>query len=314
MHAQKKGCHWAAPLHCGYFGLPPIDAASARWHPAKHLDCALYTTNGFFDRACKTPSFSDVQTTDYAVQYTHPHAFGAVSHFMDTLHPPPPASLLLTAPVLVVEDEPSVTQRIRALLLDMGYETTALLWAESVAQAREIYAHEPIALALVDLGLPDGSGHTVIEELRARDPAMMILVISAWSTEDAILGALRAGATGYLLKERDDLELRLGIASTLRGGAPIDPFIAKRIMQEFAAAPKAAVTAGAADAPAQPLSGREQEILQLVAQGMTNREIAEHLNLSKYTVECHVKKIYQKMAVSSRTRAIHIARQHGLID
>ena len=207
-----------------------------------------------------------------------------------------------------------VTQRIRALLLDMGYDTTALFWAESVAQAREIYAHEPIALALVDLGLPDGSGHTVIEELRARDPAMMILVISAWSTEDAILGALRAGATGYLLKERDDLELRLGIASTLRGGAPIDPFIAKRIMQEFAAAPRAAATTGATDAPAQPLSGRELEILQLVAQGMTNREIAEHLNLSKYTVECHVKKIYQKMAVSSRTRAIHMARQHGLID
>lgn len=221
------------------------------------------------------------------------------------------ASLLLAAPVLVVEDEPSVTQRLRALLQSMGYESAALLWAESVAQAREIYAHEPIALALVDLGLPDGSGHTVIEELRARDPAMMILVISAWSTEDAILGALRAGATGYLLKERDDLELCLGIASTLRGGAPIDPFIAKRIMQEFAAAPKPA--ASEADSTMPPLSGREHEILQLVAQGMTNREIAEQLHLSKFTVECHVKKIYQKMSVSSRTRAIHMARQHGLI-
>lgn len=222
------------------------------------------------------------------------------------------ASLLLAAPVLVVEDEPSVTQRLRALLQGMGYEAAALLWAESVAQAREIYAHEPIALALVDLGLPDGSGHTVIEELRARDPAMMILVISAWSTEDAILGALRAGATGYLLKERDDLELCLGIASTLRGGAPIDPFIAKRIMQEFAAAPKPAA-ASEPDSAMPPLSGREHEILQLVAQGMTNREIAEQLHLSKFTVECHVKKIYQKMSVSSRTRAIHMARQYGLI-
>lgn len=230
------------------------------------------------------------------------------------------SSPILAAPVLVVEDDPSVTQRLRTLLHSMGYEDSALLWANSVESARQIYAHEAIALALVDLGLPDGSGHTVISELRALDPALMILVISAWSTEDAIVGALRAGATGYLLKERDDLELRMGIASTLRGGAPIDPFIAKRLMQEFAAAhaPSGAHAEAVAHRPAAtqsmaPLTEREQGILVLVAQGMTNREIAESLHLSRYTIECHIKKIYQKMDVSSRTRAIHMARQHGLI-
>lgn len=230
---------------------------------------------------------------------------------MHTLTLAPAPSFLLAAPVLVVEDDPSVRQRLCALLLGMGYEASALLWADSVEQARQIDAHTPVALALIDLGLPDGSGHSVIEALRARDPLMMILVISAWSTEDAILGALRAGATGYLLKERDDLELRLGIASTLRGGAPIDPFIAKRLMQEFAAAPKAAAAPDLADLP--PLTAREHEILLLVAQGMTNREIAELIRVSRYTVECHIRNIYQKMDVSSRTRAIHRARQHGLI-
>lgn len=231
---------------------------------------------------------------------------------MDSLFPVSP-SLLLAAPVLVVEDDPTVTQRLCALLLGMGYDASALLWAQSVQEARHLYLQEPIALALVDLGLPDGSGHTVITEMRAHDPALMILVISAWSTEEAILGALRAGATGYLLKERDDLELRLGIASTLRGGAPIDPFIAKRLMQEFSSAP-AASSPDDSETALPTLSAREHEILQLVAEGMTNREIAEHLHLSRYTVECHVKKIYQKLAVSSRTRAIHLARQHGLID
>lgn len=231
---------------------------------------------------------------------------------MDSLFPVSP-SLLLAAPVLVVEDDPTVTQRLCALLLGMGYDASALLWAQSVQEARHLYLQEPIALALVDLGLPDGSGHTVITEMRAHDPALMILVISAWSTEEAILGALRAGATGYLLKERDDLELRLGIASTLRGGAPIDPFIAKRLMQEFSSAP-AAASSPDSETALPTLSAREHEILQLVAEGMTNREIAEHLHLSRYTVECHVKKIYQKLAVSSRTRAIHLARQHGLID
>lgn len=231
---------------------------------------------------------------------------------MDSLFPVSP-SLLLAAPVLVVEDDPTVTQRLCALLLGMGYDASALLWAQSMQEARHLYLQEPIALALVDLGLPDGSGNTVITEMRAHDPALMILVISAWSTEEAILGALRAGATGYLLKERDDLELRLGIASTLRGGAPIDPFIAKRLMQEFSSAP-AAASSPDSETALPTLSAREHEILQLVAEGMTNREIAEHLHLSRYTVECHVKKIYQKLAVSSRTRAIHLARQHGLID
>lgn len=228
------------------------------------------------------------------------------------MSPSIPPSTLLAAPVLVVEDEPSVRQRLSSLLLGMGYESSSLLWAENIAQARTIYETEAITLALVDLGLPDGSGQTVIEELRSKDPMMMILVISAWSTEDAIIGALSAGATGYLLKERDDLELRLGISSTLRGGAPIDPFIAKRIMREFALAAASKKDSAADPAPVA-LTPRELGILQLVAQGMTNREIAEHLMLSRYTIESHVKNIYQKMSVTSRTRAIHVARQHGLI-
>ena len=221
--------------------------------------------------------------------------------------------MLLAAPVLVVEDEPSVKQRLFNLLLGLGYDASSLLWADNIAKARSMYEAQAVALALVDLGLPDGSGQTVIEELRSKDSMMMILVISAWSTEDAIMGALSAGATGYSLKERDDLELRLGITSTLRGGAPIDPFIAKRIMHEFAVA-AAGKKESAAESVAVTLTSREQGILQLVAQGMTNREIAEHLQLSRYTVECHVKKIYQKMSVKTRTRAIHIARQQGLIS
>ena len=136
-----------------------------------------------------------------------------------------------------------------------------------------------------------------------------ILVISAWSTEDAILAALRAGATGYVLKERDDMEVALSIRSVLRGGAPIDPFIARRIIDEMH--PKTKPDADTAINEI--LSPRESEILGLVAQGLANREIAEQLSLSRYTVECHIKHIYRKLAVSSRTRAINEARTRGLI-
>ncbi|WP_027014913.1 LuxR C-terminal-related transcriptional regulator [Comamonas composti] len=219
--------------------------------------------------------------------------------------------LLLPAPVLVVEDEPLLQQRLRAVLLALGYTADALLFVASLAEARECLAQQPVALALVDLHLPDGDGCELIAQLRADDPGLGILVVSAWSSEDAILGALRAGATGYVLKERDDVEVQISIRSVLRGGAPIDPFIARRILAflpEELSSPPAVGTAPALEGG---LSEREHEILRLVADGLSNREIAEQLFLSRYTVESHIKRVYRKLAVSSRTGAVYKARSRG---
>lgn len=214
----------------------------------------------------------------------------------------------LPAPVLVVEDEPLLQQRLRGVLLALGYAPDALLFAATLAQAQAHLVRGPVGLALVDLHLPDGDGRTLIAQLRADDPGLGILVVSAWSSEDAILGALRAGATGYVLKERDDLEVQLSIRSVLRGGAPIDPFIARRILQLLPSPPRAAVATEDA------LSEREGEILRLVADGLSNREIAEQLFLSRYTVESHVKRVYRKLAVSSRVGAVREARSRGLLE
>lgn len=225
--------------------------------------------------------------------------------------PPLPPELLLPAPVLVVEDDPLIRQRLLGILAHLGYQADALLFAETLAQARHLVQESPIALALVDLGLPDGNGIDLITELRNSDPALGILVISAWSTEDVLLGALRAGATGYVLKERDDLEVSLSIRSVLRGGAPIDPFIARRIIAELQPAPSPSTETVASDEVK--LSMREGQILELVAEGLANREIAEKLFLSRYTVECHIKHIYRKLAVSSRVKAVREARSRGLL-
>jgi DNA-binding NarL/FixJ family response regulator len=225
--------------------------------------------------------------------------------------PPLPPELLLPAPVLVVEDDPLIRQRLLGILAHLGYQADALLFAETLAQAHHLVQESPIALALVDLGLPDGNGIDLITELRNSDPALGILVISAWSTEDVLLGALRAGATGYVLKERDDLEVSLSIRSVLRGGAPIDPFIARRIIAELQPAPSPSTETAASDEVK--LSMREGQILELVAEGLANREIAERLFLSRYTVECHIKHIYRKLAVSSRVKAVREARSRGLL-
>ncbi|SDU16116.1 response regulator [Geopseudomonas guangdongensis] len=217
---------------------------------------------------------------------------------------------LLPAPVLVVEDDPLMRQRLARVLGEIGYAQEAVSFSVNLAEARAHVSQQPVAMVLVDLGLPDGNGIELIQELRTQDPALWILVISAWSTEDAILGALRAGATGYLLKERDDLEVSLSIRSVLRGGAPIDPFIARRIL---ALLPTVPLQTPSDTSDIEALSARESEILEWVSRGLSNREIAEQLAISRYTVECHIKRIYRKLAVSSRTRALSEARQRGLL-
>ena len=217
---------------------------------------------------------------------------------------------VLPAPVLIVEDEAMIRSRLDLILSELGYSQDMLIFAKNLAEAMQIIASQPISLALVDLGLPDGNGITLIEKLRGIDESALILVISAWSTQQSLFASIKAGANGYVLKERDDAEVLMSIRSILRGGAPIDPFIARRILELL----PASALAAPAEASAEALSKREAEILQLVADGLSNREIAEQLFLSRYTVESHVKRIYRKLAVSSRTMAVQKARSQGVLE
>lgn len=217
----------------------------------------------------------------------------------------------MAEPILIVDDEPAMLARLRRILLDLGYPDASCTCVASVAETKALPRTDQFALSLVDLGLPDGSGVDLVAWLRSRHDDLPILVISAWSTEEMIMGALRAGASGYMLKERDDLELRLSLRSVLGGGAPIDPFIARRVLQQMG--PPAADPAPTPASDDVRLSAREFDILTFVSKGLTNREIAELLKISRWTVECHIKRIYRKLAVHSRTEAVHEARSSGLL-
>jgi DNA-binding NarL/FixJ family response regulator len=233
--------------------------------------------------------------------------------------PPNPLEEVVTvslSPALVVEDDPVMQQRLRRVLAAAGCDVQHIAIAESVAQARALLAERSFGVVLVDIGLPDGSGVELVGELQASQPLVPAVVISAFRSEEVILAALRAGAIGYLLKERDDIELELALRSIAQGGAPIDPAIARRILA-LLTQPQALAAdtplASASPTTAVALSRRENNILELVAQGLSNREMAEALSISRLTVECHTKNIYRKLAVNSRTEAVHRARAHGLL-
>lgn len=221
---------------------------------------------------------------------------------------------VLPVPVLILEDDRVIQTRLTFILTQLGYQPDTLIFASNIVEANQILDQQQFSLALIDLGLPDGSGISIIERIREQNHQTLILVISAWSTQDSLFTAIKAGATGYVLKERDDTEVTLAIRSILRGGAPIDPFIAQAILKQIAENPEPVqALQEASNTNLEALTLREKEILTLVSHGLSNREIADQLFLSRYTVESHIKHIYRKLAVSKRTKAVSTARSLGIL-
>jgi DNA-binding NarL/FixJ family response regulator len=217
------------------------------------------------------------------------------------------------SPTLIVKDNGPMQQRLRRLLVDLLGSDAQITTVDSIAAAKAQLHENTKGMAVIDIGLPDGNGIELIAWLHVHCPQVTTVVISAFGDEETVLAALRAGAIGYLLKEREDIELSFALQSIQRGGAPIDPFIARRILTLLAAPATPAAMAQAAAASDDALSDRESEILQLVARGYSNREIAELTTLSRFTIEDYTKAIYRKLAVRSRTAAVFEAKNLGLL-
>lgn len=210
--------------------------------------------------------------------------------------------------VLIIEDDPPTRERLAAVIADAdGLELAGT--AGDCAEARALLARDPPpAVMLVDLGLPDGSGVELIRESRALAPPPEAMVISVFGDERHVVGAIEAGASGYLLKDATAAQIADSIAQLLAGGSPISPGIARHLLRRFQEPPPEA------DPDIPKLTPRETDVLQLITKGLSYAEIAGTLGMSVHTVTSHIKHIYRKLEVRSRGEAVFEALQRGLLD
>jgi NarL family two-component system response regulator LiaR len=207
--------------------------------------------------------------------------------------------------LLVTDDHAIVRKGIVALLAtEPSIEVVgeASDGREAVAQARRLAPD----VILMDLVMPSVDGPEAIRTILADQPGVRILVLTSFASDDKLFPAIRAGAVGYLLKDSGPEELVQAIHQVSRGESSLDPGVARRLVQELSSQSKLADTRDRA------LTEREREVLQLVAQGATNRDVAERLGITEATVRAHVRNTLRKLRLSSRTQAALYALREGL--
>lgn len=217
--------------------------------------------------------------------------------------------------VLLVEDDPHFAQWVQVTLHEQAGDLRVFV-THDLAAARKAWeaGQGHWCLVVVDLHLGAEFGVDLIRELALQAPTLPLLVITSVAAPDKALQAIRAGAQGYILKSTIDHELLRVVRQVLDGGSPITPSIARLLLGEFRQQERSEPTDahGAANATATPLvgampaaveeklSGRESEVLRLIARGYTDKEVAARLEISPATVDTHVRKIYRKLSINSR--------------
>jgi DNA-binding NarL/FixJ family response regulator len=208
--------------------------------------------------------------------------------------------------IVVVDDHPVYRRALTALLCAQpGWAVVAE--ADNGAEAVAATARTQPDVVLMDLAIPTLNGIEATRRIVAASPHVAVLVLTMYDDDESVFAAMRAGARGYLLKGADQDDIARAVAAIARGEAIFGPSVARRIM-EFFAAPRPAVPMSAFPS----LTAREHEVLNLIAAGRSNTDIARTLVLSPKTVRNHVSNVFAKLQVADRAEAIVRAREAGL--
>jgi len=211
--------------------------------------------------------------------------------------------------VLLLEDLPEIRAWVKALVLQV-FPQAQISEAARVHDALALVSAVKFDLALVDLGLPDGSGVEVVAALREAQPDVQSVVVTIHDDDEHLFPALQAGAFGYVLKEQPREYFAEQLNRISQGEPPLSPSIARRVIAYFAAQARPQANA----MPKVQLTDRESEVLLRVAKGYTLPEIGVQLKLSRHTIADYVKQIYRKLNVSSRAEVALEAQRLGLFE
>jgi DNA-binding NarL/FixJ family response regulator len=210
----------------------------------------------------------------------------------------------MTIRVLIADDHPLVRDGLKAALAAQPEVQVVAEAATGSAAIREALLHRP-DVVVMDLQMPDTNGVEATRELRRALPSAAVLVLTMFDDDDSVFAAMRAGARGYVLKGAEQHEIARAITAVAAGEAIFGPAVATRVLAYFATPPRASV-------PFPELTTREREVLDQLAAGRSNQQIAQRLALSAKTVANHLSAIFAKLQVADRTQAILRARDAGL--
>ncbi len=240
--------------------------------------------------------------------------------------------------VVVVEDNHATRSYLESCIKDQPQLTLAASFS-TLAPAQAWFDLHSADLLLVDLGLPDGSGLSLMRQVRRQCPGCDMLVVSMFGDEENVVASIEAGAVGYVHKDDDAADIAETLKAVKQGASPISPMIARHLLRRMqpggavssdaSRAPRPAptlapqpadVAAADADVPeateesAVVLSRREQEVLEYIARGFSYAEIAREQGITVHTVQTYIKKLYGKLAVHSRSEAVFQANRLGLLN
>jgi DNA-binding NarL/FixJ family response regulator len=215
--------------------------------------------------------------------------------------------------ILVLEDNPLLRSRMVDILIQWSV-CTSVKSAATVADCTAILNDSDTDVFLVDLHLPDGSGHECITLFKKNNPTGIPIVISALSDGPSIIKALELGAVGYLHKDDTSFQIVDAVKMALNGQSPMSPSIAYVLVSRIQNSSFVARSQKPADSYQSVLTAREIEVLDMIAKGLSYAETAKSLKMSEQTVPVHIRNIYKKLQATNRSEAVFEARAIGLIE